>query len=212
MNPEDIPHQQNRVLGLSIASVIAIILVLIGVMIFAQNRVHVSRQTVTPKEEGSDDIHSEAPRASSINGHLGMTIKGAASSFKKGDTITFFVYADADQSLVDGYDVVAHYSSAQLSFDSVSSTLEDMEVHSTDNELDSATRELVITGIRSTKRKEPFMFNNTGLVEIRFIAQKSGNAAIDLIFEPGSGTDSNIIDTKNKDILNKAEGITVNIR
>ena len=123
-----------------------------------------------------------------------------------------FVYADAGESLVDGYDVVAHYNSSQLTFDSVSSTLEDMEVHSTDNDLDQSTRELVITGIRSTKRKEPFTFNNTGLVEMNFIAQKSGNAVIDLIFEPGSGTDSNIIDAKNKDILNKADGITVNIR
>ena len=87
MNPVDIPHQQNRVLGLSIASVIAIILVLVGVMLFAQNRVHVSRQTVTPQKIDKTDTQSETPRMSSINAHMGMTIKGAVKSFKKGDIV-----------------------------------------------------------------------------------------------------------------------------
>lgn len=211
MDPEDIPHQQNRVLGLSIASVIAIVLVLVGVMLFAQNRVHVSRQTVIPKKDDTK-ADSKAPRMSSINGRMGMTVKGAATSFKKGDTITLFIYADAPESLIDGYDAVVNYDSARLTFDSVSSTLEDMEVHSTDNELDSEQRELVITGIRSSKRKEPFLFNNTGLVEVSFVAEQAGDALVDLIFEPGSATDSNIIDNKNQDILNNAEGITVTIR
>ncbi len=211
MDPEDIPHQQNRVLGLSIASVIAIVLVLVGVMLFAQNRVHVSRQTVTPKMEDTV-ADSTKPRMSSINGRMGMTVKGAATSFKKGDTITLFVYADAPESMIDGYDAVIHYNPAQLTFDSVSSTLEEMDVHSTDNELEPSSRELVITGIRSTKRKEPFTFNNTGLVEISFIAQQAGDALVDIIFEPGSATDSNIIDNKNQDILNNADGITVTIR
>lgn len=212
MEPEDMPPQHNRVLGLSIASVIAIVLVLLGVVLFAQNRVRVSRKTVTLQESKLEEKTTISPRMSSINGKLGLTLKGSSSSFKKGDTVTFFVYADAQENKITGYDAVVHYDPTQLTYDAVSPALEGMEVHSTDNEINTGTRELVITGIRSTQRKEPFILSNTALVEINFIAAQNGEAQVDLMYEPGSSTDSNVMTVHNQDVLSGTEGITVTIR
>ena len=200
------PPQQNRVLGLSIASVIAIVLVLLGVVLFAQNRIHVSQQKPDQKAAAI------SPRMTTINGRLGLTIKGAARSFRQGDKVTLFVYADAQNNQITGYDAVIHYNPRGLTYENLSSSLEGMEVHATDNEIDETTRELVITGIRSTSRKDPFIFSNTALVEINFMAQQSGEGTVDLMFEPGSSTDSNIMNIHNQDILGATEGVTFTIR
>ncbi len=211
MDPEDMPPQQNRVLGLSIASVIAIVLVLLGVVLFAQNRTHVSRQPIVSKQQPDQNAAVVSPRMSTINGRLGLTFKGSARSFRQGDKVVLFVYADAQNNQITGYDAVIHYNPKGLTYEAVSSTLEGMEVHTTDNQIKEETRELVITGIRSTSRKDPFIFSNTALVEITFMAQQSGPSQVDVMFEPGSSTDSNIMNVHNQDVLGATEGVTVTV-
>ncbi|OGK61921.1 hypothetical protein A3I56_00555 [Candidatus Roizmanbacteria bacterium RIFCSPLOWO2_02_FULL_43_10] len=211
MELEDVPNTKGRVLSLGVASLIAITVVLAGIVFFAKSRVDQSRKPVsipTPSASGSNIT----PRESLLNGKLGLALKGSTGSYKKGDSVIVFVYGDAKDVKTTGYDALLRYDPQKLRYERLSSSLDGMDVFETDALVSDGMRELLITGVRSTARKEPFLLVNTALVEVTFTVLGSGPTRIALGYEPGSSKDSNMMNDQNQDVLGSVEDLDISIR
>lgn len=212
MELEDVPHTPNKMLNFGIVSIVIIVLVMSGVVLFARNRVQLARKAVMPDNSSTQAGAQITPRDSSLNGRMGLTQKGSAASFRKGDTVSFFIYADASKQEIDAYDAVIHYDVSKLKFESASSLLEDMDMYTSESEPTDAGGEVVLTGVRSLSRKTSFTLSNTALAEIHFSAVAPGQTKLEVFYEPGSRKDSNLMNTHNLDVLSSVGDATITIR
>lgn len=197
----------SRVFLLSVLSVIVITVAIVGIVIFARNRVREAKNY--SKSERLQEKKA-APVSEVVTGSLGLSPKGTATTYKAGDTVSLFVYADSKGQEITGYDAVLRYDSKRVRFESVKSVLEGMDIYETEDELDTGMSELIVTGIQSLSVTQPFVFTNTALAEVTFTVLQSGPTTIQLVYEPGSQRESNLITTHNEDIVSSVMGMTLN--
>lgn len=207
MEPEELPKQgASKLMLLSVGSLIVITVAIIAIVLFARDRVEEARDVAR-----SNALQEETEQTV-VTGRIGLLPKGDASQIRRGETVTMFVYADSQEQEITGYDAVLRYDPAQLEFDSVISVLEGMDIYETEEALESGQNELIITGIQSLSQSEPFVFNNTALAEVTFNVLQSGEADIEIVYEPGSHRESNLITPRNQDILSTVVGATLEVQ
>ena len=182
-----------------------IVVVIVAIIGFARNRVQQARHAVTSGSEQTQEQYV-------ITGRIGLSPKGTHTSYKKGQTVTLFVYADSQEQEITGYDAVLRYDTNKIRFESVTSVLEGMDIYETEDAIGADTRELIVTGIQSMSQGEPFVFNNTALAEVTFTVLESGPVDISLVYEPGSQRESNLITSRNQDILSTVIGTTLEVQ
>lgn len=189
---------------LGIISVVVISVVLVGIVLFARGRV---------AENGSQEEPSfDQVETSVITGKIGLSHKNQAQTYRNGQTVTLFVYADTKDQKITAYDAVLTYDSEQLRFDSVSNIVDGIDLAETNRILDDGTGELVITGVQSLSKKEAFIFNNTALAEVTFTIVGSGPINVGLDYEPGGTAESNLMTLRNEDILSNVAGTIIDVR
>ena len=206
MEPEEQPVQStSKVVFLGIGSVIIIIVLIVLIVSFARNRVQRARHMVSTGAEQSQ-------LTDEITGRIGLSVKGSKDTFRRGDTVTLFVYADSQGQEITGYDAVLKYDPTQVTFVSVKSVIDGMDIYETEDELEDGTSELIITGIQSLSQGDPFVFDNTALAEVTFTMADRGPLDIDVVYEPGSQRESNLITSSNQDILSTVVGATLEVQ
>lgn len=205
MEPEELPSQKSsRVVLLSIGSLVIISIIIVVIIGFARNRVQKARHAIAPRIEQTQEQDT-------ITGRIGLSPKGSSVQYRKGQTVTIFVYADSQEQEITGYDAVLRYDTTQVKFENVKSVLEGMDVYETEDAVSEEASELIITGIQSISQSEPFVFNNTALAEVTFTTLANGPIDIDVVYEPGSQRESNLITSRNQDILSTVTGITLDV-
>ena len=208
MEPEEQPqNRKERVMILSIGSLALIVVAVVAIIIFARGRVDKARTTIQPTGGRTGD-----QKESIISGKVGLAPKGDATSFRKGQSVTLFVYADSRGQEITGYDVVLRYDTTKVRFESVKSVLEGMDIYETEGEVAPNTSELIVTGVQSLDQNDPFMLSQTALAEVTFTVLDRGPVEIDLVYEPGSQRESNLITSRNQDILSTVVGTTLDVK
>lgn len=207
MEPEEMaPHTTSRVLVLSVVSLIVISVAIIGIVVFARNRVKeardLSRSKTLQKEEKKMD--------EAITGRIGLSVKGTTTRFTAGQTATFFIYADSKGQAITGYDAVLRYNTKQVRFESVNSVFDGLDIYETEDSVSKDVSELIVTGIQSISAPDPFVLSNTALAEVTFTVLQSAPISIDVVYEPGSERESNLMTAKNQDILSAVIGAKLN--
>jgi hypothetical protein len=207
MEPEELSsHGSPRVLILSIVSLIVIVIAIGWIVMFARNRVREARN-YAKSERLQDEVSNQNQ---TVTGVLGLSLKGTNTTYRAGQTVTLFVYADSKQSEITGYDAVLSYDTKKVRFESVKSVLDGMDIYETEDVMEDGTAELIITGIQSLSAPKPFVFNNTALAEVTFVVLDSGPIDVSLVYEPGSQRESNLVTTHNQDILSSVVGARLN--
>lgn len=202
MEPEEqSPHQTSRVFVLVGLSIIILVVAVLSIISFARRRVLIQRTTPMNIEKEKDVVVTPTPVAS-LTGRVGVRVKGTQTTFRRGQQVTLFVYADSQSQPITGFDAVLRYNQTKLRFESVKSVLDGLEVYETEEEVAKDATELIVTGIQSLRIREPFVLNNTALVEVTFTVLGSGTIPVELVYEPGSERETNLITTLNQDIVN----------
>ncbi len=196
---------KNRVVMLSIISLVVIVVVVGLIVMFAKDRVQIARQndTQVPQETG-EQVQS------TISGRLGLSTKGSTTEFRQGQQVTLFVYANSNAQEIIGYDAVIRYNTDEVEFESVKSVLDGMEVFESVQPVGETQSELIVTGIQSLNQETPFVLDDTALAEVTFTVLTSGPVDLELMFEPGSNQESNLRTASNQDILSTVTGTTLN--
>lgn len=206
MEPEEMSsHGTSRVFLLSILSLFVITIAIVGIVVFARNRVREARNYAR-----SERLQEVTKSSTVTTGTLGLAPKGSATSYRAGQTVTLFVYADSKEQEITGYDAVLRFDPKKIRFESVKSVLDGMEIYETEDQLENGMSELIVTGIQGLGTSKPFVFNNTALVEVTFTVLDAGPISVDLMYEPGSQRESNLITTHNQDIVSSVMGTTLN--
>jgi Cohesin domain len=207
MEPEELSsHGTSRVLVLSVVSLVVITVAIIGIVIFARNRVKEARDL-----SRSNTLQEEVKKQEeTVTGRIGLSIKGTALRFSAGQTVTLFVYADSQKQEIMGYDAVLRYDTKQLRFENVKSIFEGISIYETEDSVAENTSELILTGIPSSSSQGPFVFHNTALAEVTFTVLDSSPITIDVAYEPGSSRESNLMTPQNQDIVSSVLGVTLN--
>jgi len=213
-------EQQNdmkkKMMMIGAASVVIILVVIFIVVTVSQRRM--SQQSIDTTG-GTEKAVEVAEDEGTPTGLMGLSVKGGKAQFARGDQITVFAYANSYGSPVTAYDAVIRYNPEQLAFNEATSLQNGMDLLDTDMPMDDGqavnegkSNELIITGVQSLSRQEPFVFDGTELAEMTFTALAPGTINLALYFEKGSNRDSNLFDDSTNDILSKIEGITLVIR
>jgi len=185
---------------------IALILVVV-IALFARGQLKLNGQGLTAKQQ---EIATVSPTV--VTGLLGLSQKGGDKPVVRGQDVTLFVYADSQNQDITGYDAVLRYDNTQLEFKTVTSLIEGVDLYQTNDVAEGNLYDLVITGVKSLTYQGQFLFNRTAVAEVTFRPLKSGEAKIAFMYEPGSNSDSNLIDGKNMDILSSVADLTLTIK
>lgn len=201
------PQSTNKIPLLTAGSIILVIVIITGIVLFARDRV------AQNKKGAGIQVNDEQPVAKdTVTGTLGISQKGNQAFYRRNQQVTFFVYADSRSQKVTGYDAVLRYNPAELRFESVKTVIEDIDILETVEPVDETTEEVYITGVQSLSRKDPFMFENTALAEVTFTVLSGDEVSVDLVYEPGSRVDSNLLTASNQDIISDVVGTTITVR
>src|SRR3989338_1851 len=195
-------------MGVKLALFLLIIgIILIGFIAFNRSIFVRNLKPASPETQKSANTIDAA--TSRLTGMIGLTTKGGQTTFSKGQKVTLFVYADSKGQDITGYDAVVRYDHTYLAFEEVKSLPEGIDIYETNDEMSSNFSDLIVTGVKSLNHEDPFIFDNTAVAEITFTALERGEVNLSLVYEPGSSSDSNLIDNKNLDILNDIVGTTL---
>jgi hypothetical protein len=138
-------------------------------------------------------------------GRMSIKLKDGRSSFKVGETITFFLSIDSAGIPVVGFDGAVSFNSGLVSFQNQKNLLKDYK------HFRRATNEWVLlTAVRDIDKKAS-KFDGTSVMEFSFKAEKEGNTIFNLSLVPGSFQDSNLVNEASEDILGDVTGVGVRI-
>jgi len=211
MEPEEqSPHQTSRIVILSFVSIILIIVAVSSIVSFARRRILIKKTTPMMIEK-QKDVAIVPTQAQKVTGRVGLMTKGTQTTFRRGQVVTLYVYADSKGQEITGFDAVLRYNPAKARFESVKSILDGMDVYETEDSVAPDASELIITGIQGLGTHSPFMFQNTALAEVSFTMLSGGKIPVDVVYEPGSQRETNLITTHNEDIVSTVVGITLNV-
>lgn len=140
-------------------------------------------------------------------GSLILKTKDNKTSYSLNETITLVVYADSNQKPITGYDVVLNYDQGLALYKGKTNLEERYQVFD-----QAKANKIFLTGVKNPIIKDLIVLTNTPIVELSFQPQKAGNINFNLDFQPGSKTDSNLIDNANQEVLGKAEGLTLTVK
>lgn len=201
------PQSTNKIPLLTAGSIIVVAIIITGVVLFARERVAENKNGNGIQVQDEQQVAKDT-----VTGSIGLSQKGNQSSYRRNQQVTFFVYADSRSQEVTGYDAVLRYNPEELRFESVKTVIEDIDILETVEPVDDTTEEVYITGVQSLSRKEPFMFENTALAEVTFTVLSGDEISVDVVYEPGSRVDSNLLTSSNQDIISDVVGATVTVR
>lgn len=211
MEPEEqSPHQTSRIVILVTVSIILIVVAVFSIVSFARRRILIKKTTpmAIVKE---NDVSSAPSQAQKLTGRVGVMIKGTQATFRRGQVVTLYVYADSQAQEITGFDAVLRYNPKKIRFESVKSILEGMDVYETEDTVADDASELIITGIQGLGTQSPFVLNNTALAEVSFTVLAGGEIPIEVVYEPGSQRETNLITTHNEDIVSNVVGLTLKV-
>lgn len=207
MDPEIQTPDNKKILGISVTSIIIIVIIVAGIVFFARDRLGIKPFTQQSTNDETSSVTTD------VTGAMGLTIKGNANSFRKGDTITLLVFADSKGQEIIGYDIALRYDSTKLQYEGQKTLLNGADQFEASRDgVAEQESELYITGVQSTNRENPFQFNNTALTEVTFTALESGVTRVEFMYEPGNDSDSNLFTPRLQDILNTASGTDIEIQ
>lgn len=203
---------KNKMIATSTLSLLGVVIVVGGIMYIARGKLP-EKYKIKETNLLRRIIDEPKPTPAKITGTMATTPKGSKTMYRKGDVVTMLISADSKGDRITGYDAVLRYDPTMLQFDKVASLVEGLDLYQTEvaSEVQGKT-DLVVTGIQSISQKEPFLFNNTPLVEVTFMVKKKGTALIDMVFAPGHTTESNLMNAQTQDILSSAQGTTLDIK
>lgn len=201
------PQSTNKIPLLTAGSIIVVAIIITGVVLFARERVAENKNGNGIQVQDEQQVAKDT-----VTGSIGLSQKGNQSSYRRNQQVTFFVYADSRSQEVTGYDAVLRYNPEELRFESVKTVIEDIDILETVEPVDDTTEEVYITGVQSLSRKEPFMFENTALAEVTFTVLSGDEVKVDVVYEPGSRIDSNLLTASNQDIISDVVGTTITVR
>ncbi len=203
---------KSKMILTSVLSLVGIVIVIGTIMYIAQKKL--PEKYRVNEENLLRHIKDEpSPTPMPITGTFGMVTKDGKTAYRKGDTMTVVVAADSKGDKITGYDAVLRYDPLLMTLDKVTSLVEGMDLYQTETPSEEQGRtDLVVTGIQSVGQQDPFIFSNTALVEVSFVIKQASAAGVQLVFEPGQTTDSNLMNTQTQDILSSVGNITINTR
>lgn len=128
------------------------------------------------------------------------------SVYADGEEITILVIIDSKGSAVTGYDLVIAQLPEQLGFLKAESLVDGFEMHPVQQ-----NARLSVTGVKAFGDATEYTFDSIPVAQLSFVAQGQGPASLDLKFEPGDTTDTNLVGTGTNDILGGAFGVDIRI-
>lgn len=201
------PQSTNKIPLLTAGSIIVVAIIITGVVLFARERVAENKNGNGIQVQDEQQVAKDT-----VTGSIGLSQKGNQSSYRRNQQVTFFVYADSRSQEVTGYDAVLRYNPEELRFESVKTVIEDIDILETVEPVNETNEEVYITGVQSLSRKDPFVFENTALAEVTFTVLSGDEVNVDVVYEPGSRVDSNLLTANNQDIISDVVGTTITVR
>lgn len=157
--------------------------------------------------------NKEAASSKSISSTASLSLKPDQVSTKVGQQ--FSVDINVISSLPSyGVDVVIKYDPAALDVVPVNAikapvAVKDLFTDYPVNKIDTAQAQILLSGI--TSKSGGITLNGT-MGTIKFAAKNAGQTKIDVVFNKGKTTASNVVESKTaKNILETVQGVTVNI-
>lgn len=142
----------------------------------------------------------------STTGQFILKTKNQKKIFSQNEPIIISVFADSSNQSISGYDVVLIFDQQRINFSSAKSLINDFQVFTQQKE-----NKLFITGTKKLSANQPIVFSQTPILEITFQPKQKGQINIFFDYQPKSTKDSNLINEKTQDILEKVEGISLEI-
>lgn len=193
--------------------VAAIIILLLGIAyLLLTNRETVKETAVTSYEKPqntpavTETSKIEARAQKGGNGLLSLQLKNGSLTASAGESISVLVLAKSTDPVV-GFDAVLNFDPKVLSYTTAQNLVPEFQLVPT-----AKPGQVILTGTKKLSAKEAKVFNNTPVVEVSFKAVKSGQTRIEFEFAPGKTNDSNLMNTKSKDVLGEVSGITVVVK
>jgi len=198
---------KKRMLTTSLGSLVLVVVLIVVIASFARGQIKLKGLQKNSTQQTSTEDPNRV-----VTGLLGLSQKNGEKAVSRGVPVTFFLYADSKGQDITGYDAVLQYDTTKLEFKEVKSLIEGVDLYETNDEVSTASSDLVITGVKGLAYDGSLVFNNTALAEVTFTPLVSGETIISFMYEPGSSSDSNLIDSKSQDILSDVMGIQVTVR
>jgi hypothetical protein len=150
------------------------------------------------------------PKAEAVSTIAKVSLTSLQSEYKVGDSVPVKIAVDTGGHKITGADVVLHFDSNLLmATDSASITKGSLKEYpniSVDPKLSTIT----ISGITSLNGSFSGTFT---LATVNFKAKAVGATALNLVFDPGSTTDTNLTEAvTSKDILESVQNVSLIIR
>lgn len=139
-----------------------------------------------------------------------IVVDSKNNAYKMGESIPVTIRITTGGKSSDSTDLILHYDPSLLEVDKSQITPGNIYQDYPVVDVDSETGILRISGITPPDKDG---FNGIGeLAAINFTAKKNGQAKLEVEFENGSTTDSNIVETgEPRDILTGVHNLTLNI-
>jgi len=125
---------------------------------------------------------------------------------KLAEPINLIVRGDSNKNSITGFDLILSFDQKQMKFVSQKNLNEEFEVFRTVK--DDVVN---ITAIKKLNSNTSTVFDKTPLIELTFQPIKSGKSDFRFEFTPQSKTDSNMINDKSEEILEKVSGLKVEV-
>lgn len=134
--------------------------------------------------------------------------EGGEMSLERNSTAPLVVgiFASSNNVPVEGYDAVIIFDPSYLKFEEAEGKVLEFQVFPAIRE-----NKVYITGTKKLGTTGESVFKHTQLVDLRFTALKKGSTTLKLEFQKGSKADSNIINNKAADILEKVENLDLKL-
>lgn len=175
--------------------IILVLMILIGIIIQKQKK-----ERKIPAPMTAPVI---SPSAKKQAGRFKLIAKANQSIVSQNQPLTLLVLADSSGQPITGYDLVFILDETKVGFLSQKNLYPDFQLFPSQNDSN-----LILTGVKKLTSQTAAVFNNTPLVELNFSPKKTGRVDLGLLFKPGSKKDSNLINEKSEEILDKVEGLT----
>lgn len=168
-----------------------------------------SRSKTSNLKGGISSIITSYPTAPIVlgNGKIYLKTKDGKNIYTTSEQINLVVYASSDEKSITGYDIVINYDPKKVKFISNNNLLSNFQIFPYDGK-----GKVMLTGIKKISSNVSSSFADTILGEIVFQPLASGNISFLPEFIPGSKKDSNLIDSENKEVLGKVEGVSITIK